>query len=128
MAPPTENAAIHTPMANWRSCSSWNMLRISDIVEGARVAPATPSSARIAISISALREKAANTDAAANAAAPMSSSLRRPIRSPSVPIVIRKPATRKPYTSTIHSSWLALGSSSALIAGSARFSTVRSIA
>ena len=128
MAPPTENAAIHTPMANCRSCSSWNMLRISDIVDGASVAPATPSSARIAISISALRENAAITEATANAAAPISNSLRRPIRSPSVPIVIRKPATRKPYTSTIHSNWLAVGSSSALIAGSARFSTVRSIA
>jgi hypothetical protein len=32
------------------------MLRIKDIVEGASVAPAMPRSARIAISISALRE------------------------------------------------------------------------
>ena len=43
-----------------------------------------------------LRAKAATTDAAAKAAAPISSSLRRPMRSPSVPMVIRKPATRKP--------------------------------
>ena len=34
--------------------------------------------------------------AAAKAAAPHSSRRRRPMRSPSVPIVIRKPATRKP--------------------------------
>ena len=72
------------------------MLRINDSVDGAMVAPATPSSARVAISISALVENAATTDATPNAAAPISSSRRRPIRSPSVPIVISDPATRKP--------------------------------
>ena len=41
------------------------MLRISDSVDGASVAPATPSSARVAISISALVEKAASTEASA---------------------------------------------------------------
>ena len=96
IAPPTEKLAIHTPIANWRSCSSWNMLRIRDIVDGASVAPAMPSSARIAISISALSRERRHHEAAPNAAAPISSSLRRPMRSPSVPIVIRKPATRKP--------------------------------
>ena len=55
-----------------------------------------PSSARVAISISALVENAASTDATPNAAAPISSSRRRPMRSPSVPIVISEPATRKP--------------------------------
>ena len=72
------------------------MLRISDRVDGARVAPATPSRARVAMSISALVEKAASTEATPNAAAPISSSRRRPIRSPSVPMVISEPATRKP--------------------------------
>ena len=72
------------------------MLRISDSVEGASVAPATPSSARVAISISALVENAASTEAAPKAAAPISSSLRRPMRSPSVPMVIRQPAIMKP--------------------------------
>ena len=96
IAPPIEKLAIHTPMANWRWRSSWNMLRIRDIVEGASVAPATPSSARVAISIAALVEYAAISDAAAKAAAPISSSLRRPMRSPRVPMVIRKPATMKP--------------------------------
>ena len=84
------------PIANWRCCGSWNMFRISDKVDGASVAPAMPSSARIAISIALLVENAAIADAMANAAAPISRSLRRPMRSPSVPIVIRKPATRKP--------------------------------
>ena len=41
------------------------MLRISDSVDGASVAPATPSSARAAISISALVENAASTEASA---------------------------------------------------------------
>ena len=72
------------------------MLKISAIVDGASVAPATPSSARAAISIGALEAKAASTEAAPNDAAPISSSRRRPMRSPSVPIVISSPATRKP--------------------------------
>jgi hypothetical protein len=72
------------------------MLVISARVDGASVAPATPSSARVTISISGLAANAATTDAAANAAAPASSSLRRPIRSPSVPIVMTRPATMNP--------------------------------
>jgi hypothetical protein len=96
MAAPAEKLAIQTPIATVRSFGSRNMLRISESVDGASVAAAIPSSARATISISALVEKAAKTEAAPNAAAPISSSLRRPIRSPSVPIVIRLPATRKP--------------------------------
>ena len=38
------------------------MLRISESVEGASVAPATPSSARVAINMGALVEKAASTE------------------------------------------------------------------
>ena len=72
------------------------MLRISDSVDGASVAPATPSSARVAISISALVENAASTEATPNAAAPISSSRRRPMRSPSVPIVISDRRRRNP--------------------------------
>ena len=72
-------------------------------------------------------EKAASTDTAPNAAAPTNSSRRRPIRSPSVPIVTSAPATMNPYTSMIHSSWLLVGRRSAVIAGTARSSTVRSI-
>lgn len=68
------------------------MLRI----DGANVAPAMPSSARIAINISALVENAASTEATPNAAAPINSSRRRPMRSPRLPIVINKPATMKP--------------------------------
>ena len=83
-------------MAIVRSFGSRNMLRISESVDGASVAAAIPSSARATINISALVEKAAKTEAAPNATAPTKSSRRRPMRSPSVPMVIRHPATRKP--------------------------------
>ena len=71
-------------------------MKIRDRVDGAIVAPAMPMTARLAMSIPELVEKAASSDAAAKPAAPASRSLRRPIRSPSVPIVMSKPATRKP--------------------------------
>src|SRR4030095_10873068 len=61
---------IQTEMATVRCWPSWNMLRMSDRVEGARVAPATPRSARAAMRVPALLEKAATTEAAPNAAAP----------------------------------------------------------
>ena len=61
IAAPAEKLVIHTPIAKVRSRGWSNMLRISDSVDGASVAPATPSSARAAISISALVESAANT-------------------------------------------------------------------
>jgi hypothetical protein len=50
------------------------MLRISERVEGARVAPATPSSARLTMSIPALVENAARTEVMLNTTAPISSS------------------------------------------------------
>ena len=96
IAAPAEKLVIQIPIATVRCWSTSNMLRISDRVDGASVAPAIPSRARETISISGLDENAARTEAPPNAPAPMSSSRRRPIRSPSVPIVIRNPATRKP--------------------------------
>jgi len=78
-------------------------LLISASVEGISVAPATPKAARAAISMFALVEKAATTDAMAKATEPIINSLRRPIRSPSVPMVIKKPAIKKPYASMIQS-------------------------
>jgi hypothetical protein len=96
IAPPAEKLVIHTPMAVVRCLGSWNMLKISDSVDGARVAPAMPSSARLAISISGLVENAAATETRPKAAAPLSSSRRRPIRSPKVPMVTRNPATMNP--------------------------------
>ena len=96
IAAPTEKLVIHTPTAKVRCAGSSNMLRISASVDGASVAPAIPSRARAAISCSGVVERAASTEAAPKAAAPISSSRRRPMRSPSVPIVISRPATRKP--------------------------------
>jgi hypothetical protein len=71
-------------------------VKISERVDGATVAPKTPMSARLAMSISALFEDAASSDDSAKPAAPPRSSFRRPIRSPSVPMVISRPATRNP--------------------------------
>ena len=83
-------------MATVRCLGSWNMWKISDSVDGASVAPAMPSRARLTISISALVENAASTETTPKAAAPISSSRRRPIRSPRVPMVTSEPATMKP--------------------------------
>ena len=96
MALPAEKAPIQMPIAIDRWRASWNMKKIRDSVDGARVAPAMPSSARLTISISALVENAATIETAPNAAAPIISSRRRPMRSPSVPIVTSAPATMKP--------------------------------
>lgn len=95
-AAPLAKHAIHTAMAKPRCRGSRNMLLSSDRLEGVKVAPATPSRARAAISIAGLVAKAAASEARPNAAAPMSSSLRRPMRSARPPMVTRNPATRKP--------------------------------
>ncbi len=55
-ARPPVNAAVHTPTATRRWVSSRNIVRSSASVEGARVAPPTPSSARAAMSVSAVGE------------------------------------------------------------------------
>ena len=95
-APPAEKLVIHTATATVRCRGSRNMLRISDRVDGATVAPASPSRARAAISIPALVDQAASTEVAPNAAAPIKSSRRRPMRSPRVPMVTSDPAATNP--------------------------------
>jgi hypothetical protein len=87
---------IQIEIAVPRARGSGNIVRIRPSVEGISVAPATPSSARVAMSIAALVENAAATDATPNAAPPISRRRRRPMRSPSVPIVTRKPAIMNP--------------------------------
>ena len=96
IAAPAEKLVTQMPIAVVRWRGSSNMLRISASVDGASVAPATPSRARETISISALVENAASTEVAPKAAPPISSRRRRPMRSPSRPMVISRPATRKP--------------------------------
>ena len=113
-------ALVQTATAVRRCFSSWNMLRISASVEGISVAPATPWTARAVISSAALCEYAAPSDARLNARAPASSSRRRPIRSPSDPMVMSSPASTKPYTSKIHSCCAPLGCRSRLMNGTAK--------
>lgn len=103
------------------------MLRMSDSTVGSMVAPAMPSTALAAISITGLMEKAASAEATANAEPPVINNLRRPILSPRVPITISKPASKKPYISVIQSSSALVGFNAALIAGNARYVTVISI-
>jgi hypothetical protein len=91
-AAPVEKLATQIPIAVVRSLSSTNMLRINDNVDGASVSAATPSNAREKMKVSAFLENAASRETRPNNAAPMSNSLRLPIRSPSVPIVISDPA------------------------------------
>ena len=83
----------HMPIAFARWPGSVNIVRTRAIVEGIRVAPPMPRSARAAIRVSALFAYAASREAAPKAAAPISRSLRRPMRSPSEPIVISRPAS-----------------------------------
>ncbi len=104
IGPPAAKAAPQRLIAVVRWTGLWNMFRISESVEGAIVAPPMPSRARETMSISALVEKAASREATPNPVAPSMSTRRRPIRSPSVPMVIRNPATRNPYMSLIHRS------------------------
>ena len=92
--PPSAKEAVQTPSATVRSRASRNIVRMSDRVEGMSVAPAMPSSARAAMSIAALVAKAASTEAHPKAAPPASSSRRRPMRSPSAPMVISAPPRR----------------------------------
>jgi hypothetical protein len=110
----------HTPIATARCRTSTNRVLINDSVEGMSVAPATPSSALARMSSSALGANAARTDTAANATTPIDSRRRLPSRSPTVPMVTRKPAMKNPYASMIHNVWVAVGSSAAAMLGSTR--------
>ena len=60
------------------------------------VAPAIPIRPRAAMRITALVEKAAISEVTLKKPAPIISSLRRPIRSPKVPMAMSDPATKKP--------------------------------
>ena len=68
---PAVRATDQIATALVRSASAWKRLRISARVDGIRVAPAIPSTARAAMSISADCAYAARRDAALNATAPI---------------------------------------------------------
>ncbi|GMA36599.1 hypothetical protein GCM10025876_28030 [Demequina litorisediminis] len=91
-ASPLAAAADQMAIARVRSVGSGKTLRISDRVEGIRVAPATPRSSRAAMSISGLDAVAARIEAAPKPVAPISRRRLRPMRSARLPIVTRRPA------------------------------------
>ena len=93
---PAENAPIQTPTASERSFGSWNMWKISESVDGATVAPAIPSSARLTISISGVVENAASTDTARRRLRRSAAAAAGRSGRPSVPIVTSAPATMNP--------------------------------
>jgi hypothetical protein len=88
--------ADHTPMAVARSLTSVKTLRRMLSVAGIIMAPPAPSSARAAMSISGDVASAAAVEATPNTTAPISSSRRRPMRSPNPPMVTSSPARTKP--------------------------------
>ncbi len=94
IAVPPETQAMIVPMATARCCRSRNIVAVSESVDGMSVAPAIPISALVRINISAFGAYAASTEIAPYAAAPISWSLRRPMRSPHAPTVINEPASR----------------------------------
>ena len=87
---------IQTLIAVVRSRSSWNMLRIKR--EGRWRDGRSGDTEKSACGDQHHRRSrnAASTDATPNIAAPMSSSRRRPMRSPSVPAVIERAGDEKP--------------------------------
>jgi hypothetical protein len=72
IAAPAAKQLIQIAIASRRCSESPNMFWISASADGARVPPATPIRARAAISIPALVENAASSDAIANAPPPSS--------------------------------------------------------
>ena len=127
-AMPLAAAADQIAIARVRSAGSVKMFRMSESVDGISVEPATPSSSRATMSISGLGANAAATEAMPNAVAPISSSRLRPTRSAMLPMVMSRPAIASEYTSPIHSTAVALASRSLASDGTARCSTVASIA
>src|SRR3954452_1530235 len=96
MVMPPISTALQNAIAFDRCAGSWNMFRISASVDGIRVAPPMPSTARATINCSGFCAYAAATEATPKPIAPNSSSRRRPIRSPSEPMVISRPASTNP--------------------------------
>jgi hypothetical protein len=84
------------PMAVARCRASANILLINDSVDGMTAAAPTPISALAPISSSAFGANAASTDATPNVMAPNTSTRRRPIRSPTVPMATSSPAIMNP--------------------------------
>jgi hypothetical protein len=93
--PPRAKLAVQIPSATDRCAGSWNIDRISEIVEGPSIAAPIPISPRQTISTPGPVDSPAATEARPNTPAPTSSNRRRPNRSASRPIGSSRPATRK---------------------------------
>ena len=91
-AAPPENPAAQMATASLRLPGSRKMLRIRDSVDGMSMAPKNPMAARPAMSHSAVGAKADAAETAAKPEMPTSSSRRRPILSPRLPMATRSPA------------------------------------
>ncbi len=89
-APPAEKLEIQMPIAKVRSLVVEEHVADERERRGASVAAATPRQARAAIRSGTLWAKAARIEAPPKKAAPMRSSFRRPMRSPSTPIGMRR--------------------------------------
>ena len=125
-AAPAEKPAAHTAIAVRRSFGSRKMLRMSESVAGMSMAPKNPSTARAMTSSRAVGANAASAEITANPTEPISRILRRPMRSPRLPIGTSSPASTSEYASTIQSCSLEDGSSACAIEGTANASTVLS--
>ena len=88
---PSPATAAQMPIALGRSSAGKTFVRM-DSVEGMMSAPPTPIRARLAIRASALGANAESSDPAPNTERPATSALRRPKRSPRLPIVSSSPA------------------------------------
>ena len=94
-AVPPELPADQIAMAVVRWRASGKTLRMRESVEGMIVAPPTPSRARAAMRAPALGAKAAMMLAIPKPRVPMSRRRRRPMRSATLPMVTRRPASVK---------------------------------
>ena len=92
MAAPADPIVPQIPSAMARSRLSSKVLRIIPNTQGIIMAPPNANKARAAISIEAVWENAARTEAIPNITKPISRILRLPTRSAKVPIGTKSPA------------------------------------
>lgn len=90
---PAAKPVAQTATATRRWARSTNRVRNSARVAGISIAPKKPSSARAATSTTASAANAAANETTPKPATPMSRVRRRPMRSPSVPMVTSRPAS-----------------------------------
>ena len=122
---PMPAVPAHTPIARPRSFAGKTLVMI-ERVAGMMNAPPMPMNARVAMSWSDVVASAENNEPRPKMISPTWSAPRRPNRSPRLPAVSSRPANTSVYESTIHWSWLFVGSSSRESVGIATFRIVLS--